>query len=201
MTSQPPVSALQLSTHWKLPASIFALCLAYALIRYSVFGPVPVDHWPAYIFNKAVSVFAIAMLAISAWHYRQGKKELSKLEGRWVWHGIVIHSLLSLGLLNSDYYPKFFAAEGMNLLGEWVLLLGVMGSYVAWQISHHHGIAHHRLKRWLCALGGLHLIPMASSWAAPASWHGSMPPMSLISFLIAVLALFFYWRYKGMPDA
>ncbi|MAZ88447.1 MAG: hypothetical protein CL693_12465 [Cellvibrionaceae bacterium] len=201
MSMPQPESALETpsTTPWRSAVFVFVLCGIYALLRYSFFGPVEPQHWPTYISNKAISVFAVCMLALSGWNYAKGYTLRSKQQGRMVWHAALIHSGLSLALLNGDYYPKFFADNGMNFLGESVILCGVLASYALWQVGNLCGLRHHQFKCLACALALLHLLPMSASWITPMQWYGFMPPMSLISALAAGTALLLYWRYR-QPD-
>jgi len=195
-SSNTPSSA---SDHfsWTPVIAILITSSAYAVIRYSFFGPVSVEHWPSYITNKAISVFAVSLLALSAWNYMKGRNECSRIQGRLVWHAALIHSGLSLALLKTDYYPAFFSLKGMSVMGELVLVLGIVGTYALWQIPHHKGINHHRFKQLACALTLLHLLPMSSNWFGIGSWYGYMPPLSLISAIFASTALLLYWRYRS----
>lgn len=182
---------------WIPIIAILSASFVYAIIRYSFFGPIGMEHWPSYITNKAISVFAVGLLALSAWNYAQGRKESSRQQGRLVWHAALIHSGLSLALLQADYYPAFFSTKGMNAMGELVILFGVIGTYALWQISHHSGINHHRFKQLACAFALLHLLPMSTSWFTIEGWYGFMPPLSLISAIFASTALLLYWRYRS----
>ncbi len=181
---------------WTPVAAIFIAALAYAIVRYGVFGTVPLAQWPSYIANKAIAVFAVTTLALSAYNYLKGRYRCSKAQGRLVWHAALIHSAMSLALLSEDYYPAFFATKGMNGNGELAIVFGVFCSYALWQVSHHQGLPHHRCKRLVCALAFLHLLPMSPNWIKVSSWYGSMPPLSLISALFALTALILYWRYR-----
>lgn len=185
----------------RYPIFIFCLSIAYAMIRYSYFGPVDSVHWPAFILNKAVAVFAVAMLCYSGWHYCVGQREVSKSDGRIAWHAALIHSGLSLALLSPSYYAKFYLDGRYNLAGEILIAFGVMSLYCLWQIGHHNGRRQHRLKQAACLLALAHLLPMASGWLTPSAWHGAMPPMSLISALLCSGALLSYARYKSSPTA
>lgn len=196
MAQQEPVIDTPLATPWRSALIVFLLCGIYALLRYSFFGPVEPQHWPTYISNKAISVFAVCMLALSGWNYVKGRSCRSKQQGRMAWHAALIHSGLSLALLNEDYYPKFFAENGMNFWGESVVLFGVLATYVLWQVGKLCGLPHHQFKRLACGLVLLHLLPMFSSWLTPTQWYGFMPPMSLISAIAAGTALLLYWRHR-----
>ncbi len=181
---------------WTPILLIFTAAFTYAIARYGIFGPVPLAQWPTYITNKAIAVFAVATLALSAYNYLQARYDCSKAQGRLVWHAALIHSAMSLALLNEDYYPAFFSIKGMNGNGELAVIFGVFCTYALWQVSHHIGLNHHRFKRLACALALLHLLPMAPNWIKIGSWYGSMPPLSLISALLTLTALILYWRYR-----
>ncbi|MGH1371300.1 MAG: hypothetical protein ACRBBW_04635 [Cellvibrionaceae bacterium] len=193
---KPSTTAQSDSFGWTPVAMIFIAALAYAIARYGIFGPVPMSQWPTYILNKAIAVFAVATLALSAYNYLKARYRCSKAQGRLVWHAALIHSAMSLALLSEDYYPGFFSIKGMNGNGELAVVFGVLCTYALWQVSHHTGLNHHRFKRLVCALALLHLLPMSPNWIKLSSWHGSMPPLSLLSAVITLTALILYWRYR-----
>lgn len=178
-------------------ALILIAAFAYAIARYGIWGPVPTTHFPAYITNKAIAVFAVGVLALSAYNYAKARYRCSKAQGRVVWHAALIHSALSLALLSEDYYPAFYAIKGMNGNGELALVFGVFCTYALWQVTHHSGLNHHRFKRLACLFAFLHLLPMSPNWISTDSWYGSMPPLSLISALLALTALILYWRHRS----
>lgn len=172
---------------------IFCFCLVYTFVRYAYFGTVEVAHWPAFLLNKTISFYAVAVLCWSAWCYQQGKLDQSKKMGRVVWHSVIIHIGLSLTLISPAYYQKFFSENGFTLYGEIIMLLGVLAAYSFWQIPKFaHSLAHqHRIKLAACLFALGHLIPMGSSWLEPATWHGTMPPISLLSAVCCLLAFVF----------
>jgi hypothetical protein len=172
---------------------IFLLCLAYTYIRYALFGPTDISQWPAFLFNKSISFYAVMILCLSAWLYKNGELQQSKKMGRIVWHAAVIHIGLSLALLSPDYYKKFYDEDSLTLNGEFIMLFGVLAAYSFWQIPNFakNLSVQYKIKLSACLLALGHIIPMGSSWLTPAAWHGGMPPVSLLSALLCVLAFVF----------
>ena len=115
-----------------------------------------------------------------------------------------IHAFCSFILLNPAYYSKFFAMGGrLNVVGEMSMTFGVLALFLLL------GPAITTLPMMAKALGGvrwkrnqrlgyvtlglvaIHLVVMGwSGWMSPSGWHGGMPPISLLAFIIAVIPVF-----------
>ena len=105
-------------------------------------------------------------------------------------HASLVHILLSLVLLSSGYFAKFFSDGKMNLRGECMLLFGVLSAFL-FMLSAKKAAPR---RTWLLTLAGslgllLHLLFRgAPGWPNVAGWYGHMPPISLLGFLLAVAA-------------
>jgi hypothetical protein len=52
-------------------------------------------------------------------------------------------------------------------------------------------ITSRRFLIWALLLGGVHVLFMGySGWLSPAGWHGGLPPISLVAFVVFVLVKF-----------
>ncbi len=191
---------------------IWVAWMGYAIIRYNIFKGVEWMHLPLYITNKSLSTSGICFIAMS---YLVGKlfirppvpverrRSLAKFFGVTGFAMIFLHSMMS-NLLNSQpYFEKLYHESGkLNLNGELTFLFGVLafGTLLVPAITSVNYF-HESLSKttWYRAqqLGYLalllacgHLLAQGSKgWLETATWPGSMPPLTLLGFLCAVLAL------------
>jgi len=191
------------------PVVVLLICLSYATLRYIVFGDVAIEQWPVFIVNKSISFFVAACMAASAYYswrlkrigllgsfsgdelYSKYEAKQSAMWGRWAWHGLILHILLSIGLLNPAYFAKFYDGEKLNLLGNIMLLAGALGSYAFYRLQSERLNNLIKMLASLALLG--HLLPMCSSWISPEKWPAYFPPISLLSALLAAYAALGFW--------
>ena len=171
----------------------------YTIIRYVLFGNVELIHIPAYVLNKSVSMASAIFLFIAAFNFRQANSKRVKYWGSSAYHGAIVHILLSFAILSKPYYPKFFTSEKMNFIGELTIMLGVLAAYFFWTTR--NGKSNFISKPFLQVLAALfvaaHVFVMGfSGWIRISEWHGYMPPVSMISFVLAATSfiLFLYHR-------
>jgi len=191
---------------------IWGVCLAYAIVRYNVFGGVEWTHLPFYVVNKSFAFGGLSFLAAS---YMSGKwikayaddekrrRSLAKFLGLTGFYFIGLHIFASLAMLSPVYYAKFFLETGkLNLTGEITMLFGVLGvgflmfpavttlplmyealGGVRWQRAQ-------RMGYWTLVMALGHTFTMGwKGWLTPGTWHGGMPPITLLGFLAAAAAL------------
>ena len=195
---------------WRL--GVFLVCLGYAITRYNVFGGVEWIHLPFYVGNKALAFAGVALIALS---YMIGKwikvyrgqesrrRALTKFCGLTGASLIGMHICASLAMLSPVYYAKFFAETGkMNIWGELTFLFGVAGAAflvfpVVTTLPHMYealgGARWQKAQRmgYYCLLMACgHTFAMGwKGWITPETWHGGMPPITVLGFSIALLAL------------
>ncbi len=180
--------------------SLFMLSLAYAVVRYQVFGGVAPGQFPVYVVNKAVSVTAVLALLCAGLAYRRKDPERCRQWGRASIHLAGLHVLLSFTILSPAYFKKFYGEDlRFHWKGETMLLSGVLAAYVYWLIFRGGREAGTEERNPLiCAAGALiciHLISMGlPGWLHPGAWYGGMPPISLLGFLVTVAAIIAYSR-------
>ena len=184
--------------------------LTYAIVRYHVFAGVEWAHFPLYIGNKALSLAAVFFIATS---YLIGKTLkvyqddfakrliLIKFCGLMGFSLAAIHAFMAMLLFSPSYYPKFFHEAGkLNLTGELTMAFGVLSMWCLaitaitslpfmydaigadrWQRGQ-------RMGYFSLTLAAGHVLVMGySGWLAPAGWPGSLPPISLVAFIAAVI--------------
>lgn len=185
--------------------------MAYAVVRYNVFKGVEWIHLPLYIVNKATSLSAVILLAsaylVGRWipvHKDDPERRLVliKFLGLAGFGLAALHSLMSMALLGPTYYPKFFGAEKMNLVGELTILFGVVGMFwlaspavtslpnmqqalgdTLWKRAQRAGYV-------ALAFTALHCFAMGvQGWLEPETWPGSLPPITMLAFVIGVVPL------------
>ncbi len=196
-------------TSWVL--LVWLACLAYAIVRYNVFKGVEWTHLPLYIVNKSAAFAGVIFIALSylAGKYFSGPagsepaRAKAKFLGLTGFAMITVHILMSMVLLSPANYEKFFAASGkLNLSGELTFLFGVTAygcllfpaittlpyMYDAlgmerWLPAQHMGYA-------TLALACGHTFAMGyKGWLDTATWPGSMPPITMLGFVAALIAL------------
>jgi hypothetical protein len=169
----------------------FAIGLGYATLRYNIFKEVPWADWPTYIVNKALGLASLILMALTVKRWLSGKAGKTLMQWSGVFAGT--HVVLSLTLLNPDYYPKFYDAGKLTLIAGLSMLLGataiVLQELGARRAKAGQFLTNQQMLGCLVAITGLHAaLPGVSGWFAPATWPGYLPPITLISALVAVLA-------------
>lgn len=178
------------------------ICFCYALTRYVLLGPVPSDHIPAFVLNKAIAMASVVLLFRAAWSHYRGRDEDRRDWGRMAVHCGFLHSLITLALLSGSTYPSLFEGGRLSFRGETVVLLGVLAAYGFWQISRYRSVI--SSKRFLQTAASFlvtgHLFALGGSgWMVPSEWHGGMPPISMISFVAAAAASLLFLVNRSVP--
>jgi DMSO/TMAO reductase YedYZ heme-binding membrane subunit len=196
----------------RIVAGVLAAALAYALVRYVALGSVSLASAPAYLLNKALAVAALVLLALCAAAGPLAARvpaagalaALRKPLGLAGFAFSAVHALLSAGLLSPAYYAKLHVASGrLSVWGELALTTGVFGLalLVLPALTSFAGIRAamappawkraQTLSVTALALGGAHVAAMGwPTWtaAAAARWPGGLPPLTLVSFAVVMLA-------------
>lgn len=166
---------------------LFILCLLYAVLRYVIFGPY---HWtdlPVYVVNKAVAFTLVIVILKGSVSLLKHRQELFKLYMQMVSLLAIIHILMIISLLSLDYYPKLSSNSGLNIKGSLTLLTGILtAAYMFNKLV--------RIRNAIIALMIMaHLFVTGySGWIKPDSWHGFMPPITLICFLVLIFIIIFH---------
>ena len=187
--------------------TIIIFCTVYAYLRYILFKGVEIAHFPLYITNKIVSWSAIIFLALSYISGKLGTKnrfpDIAKWAGLTGYVLVVMHIIISLTILNPAYFPKFFSGDTMTFSAELSILTGVL-AFLAFSIPAINSVTVIRLSlhpetwqiRQKIGYYGLlatafHTVLMGySSWFDVISWPGYLPPITLLSAIIALIPLF-----------
>lgn len=177
----------------------FLFTAMYALIRYAGFGHVSLIHVPGYIMNKAICMTGVEAMFMAALCLMRAERDGVRFWTKVCTHLVFIHVLLSLGILSSGYYVSFFDGDKMSLTGELVLLMGVLAVYCFWRL--HATKIKPDLRRTLTILASAlvsgHLFAMGyKDTLNVQKWNGGLPPMSMLSFLLAASSLIMFLRAK-----
>jgi DMSO/TMAO reductase YedYZ heme-binding membrane subunit len=179
---------------------------------YHFAGEVPWRHFPLFILNKATSLAAVIFVSSSyligkiiRWHNRDKALRLVVIKfcGLMGFFLAAVHAFFSLCLLSPAYYGKYFDNGGrLNLQGEIAMTVGVLGLFfllspaVTTLPMMPKAIGGWRWKRTqragyvALALVVVHLVVLGvAGWLAPASWHGGIPPVSLVAVVVALVPL------------
>ena len=193
--------------------AVLAFSLAYSVLRYNVFEGVGFKDFPLYVLNKCIALAAFILLAIN---FALGPARKLGVDVPDPWLAarkelgitsfllVLMHLIASLLLFGSGgYYAKFFAAKGgLSAIGSWSMLLGV--SAFAWLWLYNISFKTHQEgdKEFLKLisskgslifsglLAGGHVTVMGyRGWLDPGGWPGSMPPITLVAFVVFVCGL------------
>jgi DMSO/TMAO reductase YedYZ heme-binding membrane subunit len=113
-----------------------------------------------------------------------------------------LHSIMSLAILTPAEYPKLYSAGRLHFLGELAVLCGCAGMLlllipaavslpaIASGISRHQWQSCQRCGYAVLLLTAVHVLAIGvKGWTDIAAWPGMMPPITMLSFAVAVLPL------------
>jgi hypothetical protein len=180
--------------------------IMYAVIRYAVFGDISLKDVPVYLMNKAICTTAVECLFMAALCLVRAEKDAVRFWTNASWQLAFIHIFLSLGTLSKGYFPKLFTGDRMNLKGEVVLLLGVLGLYCFWRLQTSE--LKPAVRRALTVLMSVLVLGHLSAiglpgWLEFKTYSGGFPPISLLAFFLVVPSLvMFLWVRDArlLPD-
>lgn len=181
-------------------AFAMAVSAGYATLRYNIFNDVPWADWPTYTLNKVFAAASLLLLlvAVIRWRfYRDAScsKILSASVGL-----ATLHVILSLMLMTPAYYAKFFDAGKLTSSAGWSMLLGAAAATMMLRRGRREtgvgsmGEGDHskraRAVAFVAILVAMHVLLQGLwGWFSPWEWAGSMPPITLISFVLGLSVL------------
>jgi hypothetical protein len=180
----------------RLVVGVLAVSLAYAVVRYNVFAGIDWSQVPVFITNKAISVAALVMLGISRVVADKARRKHLGLLGVAF---AALHVVLSLMLFEPAYLAKLYRPNGtMTAAAEMSMLAGAIATVLlGWML---YATVMRPLDRQVVGtslvrgLGRFTLVLVAvhvacigwTVWLDLAKWPGGLPPITLLSFAIAV---------------
>lgn len=191
---------------------ILIAAFSYAIIRYNIIKDMPWIELPFFISNKAISLSAVAFIALS---YALGSLArffpkifvptltMRKFFGLFGFGLASFHSLMSTLIFTPVYYSKFFITTGkLSLVGELSMIFGILSFFVfaCVAISSIPGIIKPtEQEKWFTVqrIGFLGLVTIffhvfimgIEGWLKPAGWPGGLLPISLVAAIIVTLTL------------
>ncbi len=177
-------------------------------MRYNIFGNVPWEELPIYVFNKALSLTVVFLILISVL-----KRKRLPINAKKLWKIIfvltVIHVFISFRLLGTEYYPKFYFNSEMNLIGYLTISFGIT-AFIGLIILNSDNLLPTEdgkliitnfvkkiVKTLIPILIGGHLLSMGiAGWIKPFNWFGYLAPISLIAFVVIIVFMLIKARQK-----
>lgn len=186
----------------------YGLALAYAVVRYGVFAPQNLQHLPAFVLNKGISM-AAAFCFVLAFR-EQCRREHGRSRGmepaawfRAGLFGVWAHVPLSLALLRPAYFREFHAGERLSFTGEAIFLFGALAVGCIYLLSRPGRTPR---GRWWGSLATLllvatHVLCMGLSRGLNINRsHAWLPPMWLLSLVGLALGIAYLLRTRsGLP--
>ena len=194
------------NTQWVIYS--FVIAMIYAIIRYNIFKNVPWSDFPVYIFNKSVALTIIMLM----YYYRTSvSKKIVSAESVWPIMYILAftHLILSLTILQPNYFEKFYSAGHLNLTGSLSLLSGVI-AFIGFTImglikllkAVNVNFTINKLYISILKFVNIffvliHVFVMGfKGWLSPNEWPGYLLPISLVAFIICLTAIIVAWYNK-----
>ncbi|TNF29727.1 MAG: hypothetical protein EP329_15075 [Deltaproteobacteria bacterium] len=160
----------------------------YATVRYHGFKGVPWADWPTYTLNKILAVSAVVLLLLAAFRRRRGAASAGPLLA----HTAVLtalHVTLSLVLLSPAYFAGYYAAGKLTAVAGVAMTAGA-GALV-WMMR--GPLTGREARGGLAVLAALTVAHTAvqgfEGWLDPGRWPGGLPPITLLSTILAAAAL------------
>ena len=194
----------------KIVIVIFLFSFAYGVIRYNLVAGVPWKELPFFLLNKIVSLNGMILLIIT-FTISPLKNLGLNVSASWLrarkglgiagFISIFMHIVMSFLLFTPVYYGKFFEADGRLTLNAGLsMLTGVIAFLVLWfyNISFFKTGKNNSMKKVIKSrkflllvmpFSAFHLYFMGhKGWLAPSTWHGGIPPISLIAFSLFLIS-------------
>ena len=192
-----------------LIAVTMSLAIAYAILRYHILGDVPWKDLPFFILNKGLALGAFALVTLNfslgpakniGLPIPSGWLNARKSLGMSGFLFVLVHSFIAFMLFSPASYGKMFVdngtltgAAGISMLAGVLSFVGLWAYNLSFQTFLREdkafiaAITSRKFLMWALAVGGVHLFFMGySGWIQPKAWHGGLPPISLIAFVMFV---------------
>jgi hypothetical protein len=175
------------------PTIVLFVSMVYAIVRYVVFGGSATAQIPLFIANKAIAVAGLVMIGWAS--LARGPRR--KSYGTTGFLLTLLHVLITLLILNPLYFGKLFSKNGfLEGRAEVSLLAGALGMLLLYVLSTTPSRDEDtrslipRAGRVVLALSALHVLAIGyPAWGTPAAWPGWLPPITMLSFILAVVFL------------
>ena len=192
----------------KLTLIVFAITMSYAVLRYHFLSDIPAADIPFFILNKALAYSGLILFGVAGLRNKSADRHHLGMAAAYC---LLAHVLISLTLFSADYYPKFFVEGGttLTIYASLSLLCGVIAFACLvhlWRVS----ISTRKgtelslvrgLGRILLILAAGHSAMMGvPTWLPPSKWPGSLPPITMLAFVTALIFLGITQQRKRFND-
>jgi hypothetical protein len=195
---------------WTIIFWTFMISMCYAILRYQILGPVPWKDLPFYVLNKG-NAFSAFILLIFNFSFGPLKNLGAPIPDSWIksrrivgimgFLQVFVHVIMSFLLFKPAVYTKFFESDGTMTLHTGLNLIGGITAFIFLWVYNVSFNLEFRKDKGLIAfitsrkvllfamfMAGVHLFFMGfDGWVETGSWHGGLPPISLIAFLIFMI--------------
>ena len=183
---------------------IIGVCLGYAVLRYNVAGTTPWSDLPLFVSNKGISFASVVLIAVSYLANRRmpsdatrraSRRALARRAGLAGFLLMLLHSAMSVALLNGPHYPRLGESR-LNRLGIACVTAGAIAAvlFVVPALCSDRRIASRlspaawgraqRFGYFALALTAVHVMTVGiHNFTAIAAWPGGLPPISLLATL------------------
>jgi hypothetical protein len=171
-------------------AVVALVAVGYSILRYGIVKGVPVEHWPAYVGNKAVAFAAVGYLLL-ALIAKVRNRTRAKLMFEATLICTLIHAFASAALLGHQHYGFLYTDAGKpNLGGELTIILGATAAaiMVRQMMSRNPTGARADLMLLVILIGHV-MANGLLKWLDPNRWTMGMVPISLLSCTVLVVAV------------
>lgn len=176
----------------------FILSLTYAIVRYNIFHEVAWNDLPLYVMNKAISLAAVILFAISRVIKFNSESNIKKILKDFAVIFAIVHVVISITILSPSYFSKFYIDSQFTLLGSSTLLFGILAFLLMFLFSSKFFLRKvlsnktnmNKIVLLFLLFGAAHVFVMGfNGWLVPSNWPGGLPPISMISFLTLLVPL------------
>ena len=181
-------------------SAVLFICLSYSILRYNIYSDVPWIDLPLFVFNKSLALCSLILFA----HFQYSKSKPNSGEKKYLREYaiifIVLHILISVLILNPEYYPKFFLLQKLNITGVLSIFFGILAFGLLLPLINKNGFReiYNRFKSKqnvaiiFFTLTAAHVVIMGiKGWFEPSTWPGGLPPITLLSFIVALFPLIY----------
>ncbi|WP_460587608.1 hypothetical protein [Haliea atlantica] len=187
-------------------ALVFLLSLLYSILRYIIFKGVGWVDFPIYVLNKALSLGMVILFALT--HYLRNRapgNAAAVIQGFAVLF-TVLHVLLSLLVFSPHYFPDFFDGGRLSLVGNLSMFFGVLAIGVLLALTENKSFkelnaivgSRKSMASILFLVISMHVLVMGFDvWIKPSAWPGSLPPITLVAFIVLATTVFLIRRRKS----
>ena len=185
--------------------------VSYAILRYHIVGPIPWKDLPFFTLNKGIALSAFVLLTFNfsfgplknlGIKISDGLLKARRALGMTGFLLVLIHALMSFMIFNPAVYGKFFQSNGtLTLIAGLSMLGGIVAFVILWGYNLSFQTHLREDKKFIQFITSriflltamlfslMHLFFMGyKGWFSPSTWHGGLPPISLIGFAFFIVS-------------